>query len=120
MIIKLVTKMTVTDDEGNVIKEKEYGRAYLTPIDILQAAEDGWFTKFYNTKNKKKKKYSTETKELYKIVDTLINQTRRTLLGRFLCRSGDVWEKYKEEIMEKATKEAKDWEKYKEEKKSEL
>ena len=93
MIIKLETKMTVTDDEGNVIKEKEYGKAYLTPIDVFQATIDGWLTKFYNSENKKKKKYSTETKELYKIVDTLISQTKRTILGRFLCRSGDVWER---------------------------
>lgn len=115
MIIKLETKMTVTDNEGNVIKEKVYGRAYLTPIDLLQAAADGWYVRFYNTKNKKKKKYSKDTKELYKIVDTLINQTKRTILSRFLCRSGEVWEKHKEEIMEKATKKDKDWEKFKEE-----
>ncbi len=97
MIIKIETKMTITDDEGNVIKVEDYGRAYLTPIDVLQAAEDGWLTKFYNSENKKKKKYSMETKELYKIVDSLISQTKRILLGKFLCDSGEVWEKYKRE-----------------------
>ncbi len=89
--------MTITDDEGNVIKEKEYGRAYLTPIDILQAAEDGMLTKYYNfdLNNKKKKKQSKETKELYKIVDTFVAAFKRTMMDRFLCRSGEIWEKYK-------------------------
>jgi hypothetical protein len=95
MIITLRTTMILSDDEGNIIKENEYGRAYLADIDFQRAAEDGLRTKYYNAENKKKKKYSEETRELYKIVDTLISALKRTMMDRFLCRSGEVWEEYK-------------------------
>ncbi len=99
MILKTTTKFTITDDEGNVIKEKEYGKAYLTPIDILQSAEDGILTKYYNfdLNNKKKKRQSKETKELYKIVDILVAAFRSTMMDKFLCDSGEIWEKFKRE-----------------------
>ena len=97
MIIKLETKMTITDDDGNVIKVQDYGRAYLSDIDFQRAAKDRWRVIFHNTANKKKKKQSEETSELCKIVDSLIVPLRATILDRFLCRSDEVWEEHKEE-----------------------
>ena len=100
MILKTTTKFTITDDDGNIIKEKEYGKAYLTPIDILQSAEDGILTKYYNfdLNNKIKKEQSKETKELYRIVDILMATFKRTMMDKFLCDSGEILEKYKIEI----------------------
>jgi hypothetical protein len=83
--------VSLEDDEGNVIKEKDYGRAYLADIDMRKATEDWWETHFYNyyaSKYKvKKRKFTRDSNEVYKIVDILSNALRRTLFGRFLCES---------------------------------
>ncbi len=99
MILRMIVKITLEENDGTVIKEQEYGKAYLEDIDMVQAAKDHWYTKFWNAKNQSnKKKYPDHSKRIYKIVDILTNQLKSTLLGRFLCRSGDVWEEYKDEL----------------------
>lgn len=103
MIIRLITKVTLEDDDGNLIKEKEYGRAYLTEVDMVEAANDWWEVYFYNrlaAKHKqKKKRYSKESNEIYKIIDILSNALRRTLFGRFLCENkADIADRVEEEF----------------------
>jgi hypothetical protein len=85
---------------NHVIKEKEYGMAYLTDFDKAKAAEDWWDTHFYNENTakalkKRKKKYSKEAVMTYRIVDIFVNALRRTMFGEFLCNKDKVWEKYK-------------------------
>ena len=97
MILRIIFKMSLLDNEENVIKEKDYGGGYLTDFDIEKAAEEWWKTHFYNMSfaklpDGKKKKYSKEANEAYKIVDILVNKFRRTLFGKFLCNKDEVGE----------------------------
>lgn len=96
MIIRVITKMSLEDDEGNVLKEKEYGRAYLTDIDLEAAAIDWWATVYNNRVNKKdRRSYSKEAREVYKIVDILSGTWRKTLFEKFLCNAEEIWDKVK-------------------------
>jgi hypothetical protein len=88
-------KMSLEENDGTVIKEKEYGRAYLTEFDVMEGAEDWWRTQFHNnTKAKlpdgKRKRFSKEAKDAYKIVDILANAFKRTMFGRFLCNKDNI------------------------------
>jgi hypothetical protein len=83
--------MSLEDDEGNVIKEKEYGRAYLSDVNLDEAAEDWWETVYHNRINKRdKRKYSNEAREVYKIVDVLSRAWRTTLFEKFLCDAKEI------------------------------
>jgi len=103
MIIRILVKMSLEDNEGNVIKEEDSGRAYLTDIDLIEAAKEWWEIQAYNNTfarmpKYKKKRFTKEAVEAYKIVDILTNALKRTLFGRFLCDKDDILEKNQKEF----------------------
>ena len=93
MIIKMVVKMTLTDNEGNIVKEEEFGNAYLEDIDMAQAAADLWHVRY--------KRLSYHPRECYKIskiVDILTAQFKTYILNKFLCDRDVIYEEYKNEL----------------------
>lgn len=98
MIIRVITKMSLEDNEGNVIKEKEYGRAYLSHVDLMEAAKDWWSTVYHNRIHKGKRKgYSQEAREVYKIVEILTIGWKKSLFERFLCDAREIWDAIKKD-----------------------
>lgn len=93
MIIRLLTKMTLTDNEGNVIKEKEFGNAYLTDIDMAQAAGDWWRARYERLSYPPRECFTVS-----KIVDILTNQLKDTILNKFLCDRDAIYEEHKNEL----------------------
>jgi hypothetical protein len=103
MILRIIFKISLLDDDENVIKEKDYGSGYLADFDITEATEDWWNTHLYNKTlarlpGSRKKKFSREASESYKIVDILVNKFRRTLFGRFLCDKDEVAKRIQKEF----------------------
>ena len=93
MILKMVVKMTLIDDKGNVVKEEEYSNAYLEKIDMAQAAEDWWHARY--------KRLSSPPRECFKIskiVDILTAQLKTYILNKFLCDRDAIYEEYKGEV----------------------
>jgi hypothetical protein len=88
----MVVKMSLVDDTGNVIKEEEFGNAYLEDIDMAQAAADWWHARY-----KRLPSTPRECFKLSKIVDILITQLKSYILNKFLCDRDAIYEEYKSE-----------------------
>lgn len=95
MILRMLVKLSLLEDDGTVIKEKEYGRGYLDSIDMAKASEDWWHITCYNAKNPtNKKKYPKHCTTVSKIVDILTSQLKRTILNHFLCDRKSIEKQY--------------------------
>ena len=97
MIIRVITTLSLEEDDGTVIEEKTYGRAYLTEFDIREAATDWWKTHFHNRNRKlgdKKKKFTKDANQVFRIVHILTEAVKRTLFQKFLCNKDEIWEEF--------------------------
>ena len=93
MILRMVVKLSLIDDKGNVIKEDEYSNAYLEDIDMAQAAEDWWHARY-----KRLPSIPRECFKISKIVDILTTQLKAYMLNKFLCDRDAIYEEYKNEF----------------------
>ena len=89
MILRMVVKLSLEENDGTVIKEQEYGNAYMENIDMPQAAEDWWLVRFG-----KKSKYPRHCFKVAKIADILTSQLKDYLLNKFLCDRDTIYEDY--------------------------
>ena len=99
MIIRMIVKLELEDDEGKVIKTQEYGRAYLENMDMAKAAGDWWRTTYHNFDNPhNKKKFPWHCARISRILDILTNGLKKTMLDKFLCDREAIYKEYKNEL----------------------
>lgn len=95
MILRMIVKMSLEEEDGKVIKEQEFGTAYMEDMDMAKAAADWWKARY----NKHKRTLiPRDCFRISKIADILTAQLKDQILNKFLCDRDAIYKEHKDEL----------------------
>lgn len=100
MILRMVTKVSLEEDDGTVVKEQEWGNAYMDDIDMAKAATDHWHVRYNNRGDpiKRLKQTPKHCFRIRRIVNIMVDQLEKFLLQKFLCDRAEIYEEYQKAL----------------------